>query len=94
MWIDVRELSDAVGVSKRAVQLKIQKGELVARRKDGRSYEVDSDSVPPEWRPLVGKLLPAARPAAAPALSASAESALGRKLTEKEMRRLEIACLL
>lgn len=91
MWIDVRELSDAVGVTSRAVQLKIQKGELVARRKDGRSYEVDSDSVPPEWRPLVGKLHPAARPAAAPALSASAESALGRKLSEKEMRRLEIA---
>ena len=89
MWIDIKSLAAAVGRTPRAVQMKAKTGEIVSRKKDGRSLEIDTDSLPPEWRVLLtAPSVPAVRDESP--LSEYAEAALGRKLSEKERQRLEI----
>ena len=91
MWIDTKALSAIVGKSQRAIQHKARNGEIAARKKDGRSIEVDTDSLPPEWKALVAAVpsVPSVRESSP--LSAYAEGILGRKLTGRESRKVNIA---
>ena len=91
MWIDTKALSAIVGKSQRAIQLKARNGEIAARKKDGRSIEVDTDSLPPEWKALIAVVpsVPSVRESSP--LSAYAEGILGRKLTGRESRKVNIA---
>lgn len=96
-WTDVKRLSAMLGVSPRAIQKAIASGQVSARRRDGKSYEVDMDSLPERWRRRLGG------DADLPALSSvgtlmrhgmpvsdDVVSALGRPLDAKEKRVYEI----
>ena len=91
MWIDTKTLSSILGKTPRLLQMKAKSGEIVSRKKDGKSIEIDTDSLPPEWRALV-----AVSPAIPEAMRGSgfsgyAEESLGRKLSERERQRLLIS---
>ena len=90
MWIDTKTLSAIVGKSTRTLQLKAKRGEIASRFKDGKSLEIDTDSLPPEWRALVSAspTVPSVRNDQP--VSEYAERALGRKLTEKERMRMNM----
>ena len=99
MWIDVKELADALGISPRAVQKRIAGGSVTARRKNGRSYEVDTSSLPAEWYAklppeLKGALSPItalAKPSKETALVPSAvTAAIGRPLNDRERQNIQI----
>ena len=91
MWIKPKDLSARVGCSVRKIQLLAKEEKIASRKIDGKSIEIDVDSLPSEWRALVvtGPSVPSVLPDTC--VSEYAETALGRKLTTKEKRRLEIA---
>ena len=91
MWIKPKDLSARVGCSVRKIQLLAKEEKIASRKIDGKSIEIDVDSLPSEWRALVvtGPSVPSVLPDTC--VSEYAETALGRKLTSKEKRRLEIA---
>lgn len=89
MWVDTKTLASIIGRSVRTIQLKAKNGEIVSRRQDGRSLEIDTDSLPPEWKALV-VAVPSLPSTSTDGISEYAEAAIGRKLSERENRRLEI----
>ena len=64
MWLSVSELSRLIQMSPRTVQSAIKDRRVDARKKDGKSYEVDLSTLPPdlmsrlpeEWRQQAGAL--------------------------------------
>ena len=95
MWVDVKTLAQVIGVSKRLIQIRIQDGTLMARKKNARAYEVDTTSLPPEWmaklpKEMTGVSALSSVIADAPAISGSALTAIGRPLGDKEKRLYEI----
>lgn len=95
MFIDVKTLATYINKSPRTIQLKIKAGEIVARQKNKRSFEVDTDSLPAEWKALLpaSSSVPVAgtRKVEETGLSTSSIKALGRPLTEKENKIYKIA---
>ena len=91
MWIDTKTLSSIVGKSPRLLQMKAKSGEISSRKKDGKSIEIDTDSLPPEWRALVAASPSVPAVSHEEGLSEYAERAIGRKLSDKERRKMEIA---
>lgn len=93
MWIGIKALSSYVGVSPRTIQMRISTGSITARKKDRKSYEVDTTSLPAEW---IDKLPAELRPQISPlsvlmknperSLSAHVTSAIGRPLSDKERK--------
>lgn len=90
MWINTKDLALMVGCSARKIQMLAKEGKISSRRKNGKSIEIDTDSLPSEWKALVVSVPSGPRAFSESGLSGYAESALGRKLSEKEIRRLEI----
>ena len=98
MWLSVTELSRLIQMSPRSVQSAIKERRVDARKKDGKSYEVDLSSLPPdlmsklpeEWRQQANALTLVDNKSSL-VLSKASQAALGRKLTSKERMRAEIA---
>ena len=98
MWLSVTELSRLIQKSPRSVQSAIKERRVDARKKDGKSYEVDLSSLPPdlmsklpeEWRQQANALTLVDNKSSL-VLSKASQAALGRKLTSKERMRAEIA---
>lgn len=98
MWLSVSELSRLIQMSPRTVQSAIKDRRVDARKKDGKSYEVDLSTLPPdlmsrlpeEWRQQAGALtLVEGRNSLV--MSAASQAALGRRLTSRERQKAEIA---
>lgn len=89
MWIGVSELAGYINVSPRTIQKRISAGEIQARKKDGRSYEVESSSLPPEWLAKLPRGLKYSLPSIA-SESRAVSGSLGRVLTKKEKLKLEV----
>ena len=98
MWLSVTELSRLIQMSPRTVQSAIKDRRVDARKKDGKSYEVDLSTLPPdlmsrlpeEWRQQAGALtLVEGRNSLV--MSAASQAALGRRLTSRERQKAEIA---
>lgn len=56
MWIRIKELADIVGISPRAVQLRVRREPSIAiRPADGRSVELSVPTLPLEWQTAVAR---------------------------------------
>lgn len=98
MWLRVSELANLIDMSPRTVQAAIKGGKVVARKADGKSYEVDLASLPLD---MMARLPEAWRDQATGLtlveggnhvdLSPASRAALGRPLTKQERRRSEIS---
>ena len=89
MWVEVSELAGCIGVNPRTIQKKIQSGEISARKKDRKSYEVDTSSLPTEY---LQKLPSVMKYALAPVSQSKTvpSGVLGRALTKKDKLKLEV----
>ena len=98
MWLSVSELSRLIQMSPRTVQSAIKDRRVDARKKVGKSYEVDLSTLPPdlmsrlpeEWRQQAGALT-LVEGRSALVMSTAAQAALGRRLTGRERQKTEIA---
>ena len=91
MWIDTKTLSSIIGKTPRLLQMKAKSGEIVSRKKNGKSIEIDTDSLPPEWRALVAVSPSIPEAMRGSGFSGYAEESLGRKLSARERQRLLIS---
>lgn len=98
MWIGVTELSRLIGMTPRTIQKSIRESKVTARKRDGKSYEVDLTSLPPsmmsrlpdDMRKQAGSLtLVGGREDMI--LSPASQAALGRKLSPKEKQKAEVS---
>jgi len=95
-WLSVGELSQALQVSARSIQLKAKSGEIVSRNKDKKSIEISISSLPAKWLDKLGIKPNALTQYFAPkektelALTTNTKKALGRPLSERERRRIEV----
>ena len=98
MWLSVSELSRLIQMSPRTVQSAIKDRRVDARKKDGKSYEVDLSTLPPdlmsklpeEWRQQAGALT-LVEGRSSLVMSTASQTALGRRLTGRERQKAEIA---
>ena len=90
MWVETKALAAMIGKSPRTLQMKAKNGEIRSRHKDGRSLEIDTDSLPPEWRALIVSAPSVPSASGGMRLSDDAEAALGRKLSAREKLKLDI----
>ena len=99
MWVEVKELAAALDISTRAVQKRITSGDIEARRKNGRTYEVDTASLPAKWASklpasMKGELSPVApltKPTPDNAMVSSAvTAAIGRPLSGRERESIQV----
>ena len=98
MWLPIKDLAMLTGLSSRTIQKKVASGEIEARKKDKKSLEVDVSSLPEDLKNLLperirqesGSLTAISRTDST-MLSPAQSAALGRTLTEKEKKKLEIA---
>lgn len=103
-YISVKDLASALGVSARTIQLKLKSGRIRGRRKDRRSWEAEVSSLPSEWQVrLAGTELLGSPGSAALATNTAGHGApvrqpslstigvLGRKPSQADRRRMEIA---
>ena len=99
MWLSVSELSRLIQMSPRTVQSAIKDRRVDARKKDGKSYEVDLSTLPPdlmsrlpeEWRQQAGALTLVEGRNSSLVMSTASQAALGRRLTSRERQKAEIA---
>lgn len=97
MWLSVKRLADLMEVTPRAIQKAIHDHVVTARKKDGKSYEVDLTSLPEdmmnrlpeEYRKSAGDLTVVGS-AGDVVLSAASREALGRQLTDREKLKAEL----
>ena len=97
MWLSVKRLADLMEVTPRAIQKAIHDHVVTARKKDGKSYEVDLSSLPEdmmnrlpeEYRKSAGDLTVVGS-AGDVVLSAASREALGRQLTDREKLKAEL----
>lgn len=99
MWLSVSELSRLIQMSPRTVQNAIKDRRVDARKKDGKSYEVDLSTLPPdlmsrlpeEWRQQASALTLVEGRNSSLVMSTASQAALGRRLTSRERQKAEIA---
>lgn len=93
MWISVKNLAAQLNISTRAVQKMIAEGQVVARKKNKKTYEVDTSTLPQRHQahlPEVMRAVSLPRVAITQVISSSAATALGRTLTRKERIKAEV----
>lgn len=97
MWLGISELAKLMDVTPRLLQMAASNGEVAARKKDSKSWEIDVSSLPErfmeklpeELRRQAGSLTPVGSSGSV-VLSSQSQAALGRPLTAKEKLRAEI----
>lgn len=102
MWVDVKTISEAVGLTPRAIQIRARK-EFQWRQKNGRSIEILVASLPEEWQVKLAreqKIIPSLQtikslvPAAQIAIHKDLPLSLGKKATEAQRQKLAITKML
>jgi putative transposase len=100
MWVDIKLVALAIGKTKRAVQIRVQKDRRIQRRmKDGRTMELYFPSLPDEWQEkLVDEKAVTVERAMLPALAPAAQEKAvvsgyqdGYRLTSQLVRKRDIA---
>lgn len=98
MWMGISDLSRLLDVSPRTIQLAARRGEVDARKKDSKSWEVNISSLPARLMDRLPERLKAQAGALTPVgasgsrtISAEAQAAFGRPLSPKEKMRAEMA---
>ena len=92
MWISVSELALHLKTTPRTVQKLITAGTVAARKKDGKSFEIETSSLPDKWLKKLPEAMKYSLPAVASGKSvvSAASSTLGRTLSKKEKIKIEV----
>jgi len=103
MYVDVKTIAEAVGKTPRSIQLRAKNGEFSWRKKDGRSIEILVSSLPDDWQAALAKkgaIVPSVQsvralaPMAQEVTMMNMPILLGKKATETQLKRREIATYL
>ncbi|MGD1832525.1 MAG: transposase domain-containing protein [Sphaerochaetaceae bacterium] len=103
MYVDVKTIAEAIGKTPRSIQIRAKNGEFSWRKKDGRSIEILVSSLPSDWQAALAKKgaiapsiqsIRALAPMAQEVTMMSMPILLGKKATETQLKRREIALYL
>lgn len=92
MWMSVSELALSLKITPRTVQKMVSLGQVKARKKDGKSFEVETASLPERWLKKLPESLKYSLPGLAHGTVSvnAASSTLGRTLSKKEKLKIEV----